>query len=226
MKQKSLFRPLVGGALLLLLTVPALSQPPGPPRDGRGLRDGGPGFGGPGGPRRGPRAKGELMRVWHDIAELEGSKNALSKTQSAKVVALVLPVTKKATLSDADAKTLAGKVEAVLTSAQKTAFEKDRPRSDRPRGARGERPPGDRPPGDGGGRGPGGRGPGGPEGPRPSREDFEKVRPFMDALNPFYAPTGYASFKSLPADFQQDVIKRYKERRALLETLSRRAKAK
>ena len=254
MQQKPLFRPLIGGALLLILTVPALAQPgnrgprdgrDGPPPNGRGPRDGMRG-----GPERGPRAKGELNRVWHDIADLEGSKLALSQSQSAKVVALVLPVSKQKTLSDTSAKTLATKIEAVLTSAQRAQLDKNRP----PRGPRGERPPGGpmdgppprdengprnfgTPPRDEDGPrnfgppprdedGPRDFGPRGDGPPRMNREDFEKVRPFMDALNPFYAPTGYAGFKSLPADFQKDVARRYGERRALLETLSKRAKSK
>ena len=254
MQQKPLLRPLIGGALLLILAVPALAQPggrgprdgrDGPPPDGRGPRDEMRG-----GPHRGPRAKGELNRVWHDIADLEGSKLALSKAQAAKVVALVLPVSKQKTLSDASAQSLADKVEAVLTPAQRAEIEKDHPR-----GPHGNRPPGGPmdgpPPRDGEGHGPRdfgppprdgeergprdfgppprdgeGHGPRGDGPPRLNREDFEKVRPFMDALNPFYAPTGYAGFKSLPADFQKDVAKRYGERRTLLETLSKRAKGK
>ena len=146
---------------------------------------------------------------------------ALSKAQSAKVVALVLPVSKKPALNDAAAKTLADKIDAVLTPAQRAAIDKDRPRGDGPRG--------DGPPRDGEGRGPrrgpDGEGPRGDGPPRMNREDFEKVRPFMDALNPFYPPTGYAGFKQLPADFAKDVVKRYGERRALLEKLSKRARA-
>ena len=258
MKHKHLLRPFVGGALLLVLALPVGAQPgnrgprgrgDGPPRDGRG------------GPNRGPRAKGELNRIWHDIADLEGTRLALDKAQAAKVVALVLPVSKNSALSDAAAKTLADKIGAVLTAAQNTEINQDRPRDGRggprpdgdgppPRDGRGgPRPDGDGPPPprdgrggprpdgdgdgppprdgrdgprDGDGRGPRGDGPP----PRMDRADFEKVRPFMDALNPFYPPTGYDGFKALPTEFAKDVAKRYGERRALLETLSNRAKGK
>lgn len=233
MKQSNLLRPLLGGALLIILAVPVTAQPGNrgprngdgpPPRDGnrpqRGPRDG-----------NGPRAKGELNRIWHDIADLEESKLALSKAQAAQVVTLVLPVSKKKTLSDADAKTLADKIEAVLTDAQRAELERGRPRGGRgprdggpppPRrdGGRPDGPP-PPPPHDGEGRGPRPDGP-----PRMNREEFEKVRPFMDALNPFYPPTGAANFKSLPTEFAKDVVKRYSERRTLLETLSKRAKSK
>ena len=212
MKYKHLLRSLLGGALLLTLNAPVIAQPGwGGPPDGMA-----------GGPKRGPRAKGELNRVWHDIADLEGTKLALNKAQSAKIVALVLPASKQKTLSDANAKTLADKIEAVLTVAQKTAMNKDHPRGRRG-GPGGFGGPGGPPPGEG--RGPRGDGPRG-DGPRRNREDFEKVRPFMDALNPFYAPTGYAGFKALPAEFAKDVVKRYSERRMLLEKLSKRAKGK
>lgn len=136
----------------------------------------------------------ELNRAWHDIADLEGGKLALSKAQSAKVVALVMSVSKQSALGDAEAQSLADNIEAVLTPAQRAEIDKDRP-------------PGDGP-------------------PRINRADFEKVRPFMDALNPFYPPTGYAGFEGLPAEFAKDIAKHYGERRALLDNLSKRAKAK
>ena len=212
---------------MLMLALPVVAQPPGG-GPGRGPNNGD-------GPRRGPRAKGELNRVWRDIAELEGTGLALSKAQAARVVALVLPVSKKSALSDAAAKTLADKINAVLTPAQRAAIAKDHPRGGRGDGPPGGPRPGDKdggrrdgPPRDGDGRGPrpDGNGPRGDGPPRMNRDDFEKVRPFMDALNPFYAPTGYAGFKKLPADFAKDVAKRYGERRALLEKLSKRAKTK
>ena len=240
----------LGGVLLLTAATTVYAQPRGGhdgppggefPRDGRGP-DGN-------GPRRGPRAAHRLMGLWHELAAMENGKAPLSSAQAGKIVALVLPVSKKSTLSDADSKTLADKIEAVLTDAQRAQLRDQRPPRDGngppprdgdgppPRDGRGPRdggPRGDGPPPPRDGNGPprDGRGPrdGGPRGdgppPRPGDANFEKTRAFMDALNPFYPPTGYASWKGLPTDFQKDVAKRYGERRALLEALSRKAKGK
>lgn len=239
MKRQSLLRPLAGGALMLMLALPVVAQPRGPRPGGFGPGGFGPEHGDPGG--FGPRPQMELNRVWHDLADLEGGNLALSKAQSAKVVALVVPVSKQSALGDAEAQRLADNIEAVLTPAQRAAIDKDHPR-----GPHGDGPHGGPHPGDGNGgrrarpdgpsprdgegrgarRGPDGNGPRGDGPPRMNREDFEKVRPFMDALNPFYPPTGYAGFKGLAAEFATDTARRYGERRALLESLSKRAKAR
>lgn len=243
------FSLVAGGAVLLALTGAASAQPHGggQPRDDRG-RDGmwrnGPPRDGErrDGMRRGPRAKGELMRLWRGIDELEKNNAALSKAQAAKVVALVLPVSKRQNLSDAQAQTLSAQLKAILTPDQLAKLEGGRERGPRGRGMRG----GENRPGPRGGRGPGqnergprdgrapeqnGRGPRG-EGfrgdgppPRPNAAEFEKTRAFMDALNPFYPPTGYANWKSLPSPLQQGVANRWREGRALLEALSRKSKS-
>ena len=249
MKQPTLLRPLVGGALMLLLAVPALAQPRGP----RGGNDGPPPRRGDDrGPRRGdnrgPQDKQQLMRLWHDIDRLEASETPLSQTQAKTIVALILPASKQQTLSDEAAKTLNDKIEAVLTDEQRENLRPDRrggaERGERgdgpPRGERGPRPDG--PPPRGEGRGPDedgppprgeGRGPrdGGPDKdgmrpPRPGEAGHDEVRAFMDASNPLYPPTGYASFKSLPEDFQKGVAKRWGESRKTLEALSRKAQGK
>ena len=117
---------------MLLLCVPAFSQPSGP-RDGRGPRDGGPRFGRPS-PRRArwpssrPRTpKGELNRLWRDIADLEKTPNALSKAQAAQVVALVLPVSQKAALTETDAQTLSDKIEGRLKQRPKSRRREESP---------------------------------------------------------------------------------------------------
>ena len=259
MNNKPLLRSLLGGALLLITAMPVIAQPAQSaqrgPRDSDGLRRGGRDRMERG--ERGPRTKSGLNRIWRDIADLEGGELALSRAQSAQVVALVLPVSKQQTLSDDAAQTLTDKIEAALTPAQRAEIDDERPRGRGKRGGpradneRGPRPDGP-PPRDGGPRdggprdggprdgGPRDGGPrdGGPRdgGPRDGRRgdgpprlsaaDREKVRPFMDALNPFYAPTGYATFKDLPAEFQKEVAARWGENRELLETLSKRAQSK
>lgn len=45
----------------------------------------------------------------------------------------------------------------------------------------------------------------------------------MATMNPFYAPTGYSTFKSLPARMQTNLMHRYQETRATLVVLSRKA---
>ena len=244
MKQP-LLRSLLGGALLLMLAVPLVASPgESGSRDGRDGPPRGPSFDGPPHEERGPSAKGELMHVWHDIAGLEGTPNALSKAQAAQVVALVVPISKNQTLSDDAAKTLADQLDDVLTDAQRAQIDEDSPRGPRDGGPRdgppngppdeSDGPPNGPPDGRGGPpdgppplrdgndeRGPRGDGPP----PRPSREEAEKIRAFMDALNPFYAPTAYASFKGLPDEVQQQMAERWSEDRDILENLSRRAQS-
>ncbi len=253
--KKSTFIALCTGTCLLTLAPLAWSQGGGPMDGGpRGM--GSPGMGGPRG-RRGMGEKGELTRLWRGIGRL-GQEKPLSKSQSKGVVALVLPWTKKPTMTQVQAKALRLKLEATLTSAQKAAL------ADGPRGFGG--PGGDRPGpppggfggdgrgdggyrggrdfggrgdgrGNGGGRGFGGgrgdgggrRGPGGGDGRGPggmnlSEAQRQVTRSWMETSNPFYAPTGTAGWKTLPAAFQTDVARRYKENRATLETLSRQSK--
>ena len=243
------FLPAFALVLPLLLcggTVVAKAQPPdGPPFDDGGPlfgdgprgprpgeRPGGPGGGGPGG--HGPRGgKGGLDGAWHGIARLQSDKKSLSKSQAAKLVALVKPWTSKAAMSDAEAQKLAASIGAVLTSAQKSQMGPPG-RGGPPNGGRGGPPP-DRgegpppPPPDGEGWGPpppdgeGGppprQGGGGPSGGRGGRPLFPAT------FNPFYAPTGRSDWKSLPASTQQFLARRYRENRAVLESLSRYAKS-
>lgn len=217
-----------------------------------GGRGGGrPPFGGPGrdkGDRRGPqnREKHHLARVWMGIGELEKGKTPLSKTQAAKIVALVLPVSKKPQLNDSDAKKLAEQIEAVLTTAQKTELRPDGPPRFGPRdgekGNDGKRPPrgeqrgnlgarrGDHnfgpPRGDKKGEGRGDHhGPPMGFGENLTTEQREMIRDFMENHNPFYAPTGYGNWKKLPSSFQKIVAERYREGHATLESLSRKARS-
>lgn len=232
---------LTGAAILLGCALEIRAQePPRGPRDEfrpRGEPDGGPpdDFG----PGRGPRRPNEKMRLghlWRDIARLENAPRALSKTQAAQFVALVLPWSKKPQMSENDAQILHQKIEAVLTSAQNSELEKGPfrrpphdenrpprdfgdggppPREDSPHGERGRPPHRDF-------DGPPPRG-GPPEMRGLSRAQRQIVRDWMETTHPFYAPTGYAAWKKLPSDLAQDSARRYRENRATLEALSRKS---
>lgn len=256
MDKKSL-KILLAGALLMASAAQIQAQPrggfdgPPPPRDG--------------GPREGrPRdEKRDLGRFWHDIGSLQTGKNALSKVQSAKIVALVLPWTKKPKMSQSDAKKLHSQLQAVLTSAQSARFPQGPPPPrggnfdgpPPPRGGNFDDPPpprrgnfdgpppprrgnfdGPPPPRDGNFDGPptprrgDGRGEDGRGGPPPRMRNLTDaqrtvVRAWHETAQPFYAPTGYASWKNLPSEFAQDQTRRYKENRAILEALSRKSRA-
>ncbi len=105
----------------------------------------------------------------------------------------------------------------------------DRPRGRRPRDIRGENKRGEN---GGEGRGPmrergdeRGDGPGRGGAMRGlSASEFQTVRAWIASANPFYAPTGTATWKQLPAAFQTRIARNYQENRATLEMLSRRAK--
>lgn len=214
--------PLLTTATFLLLTAgmpAAQAQPPGDP-----MFDGGPlfdeDFDGhrppPGG--HGPGAKGHLDGFLHGVQRLKGSSSDVSKAQAQKMVTLIQPWSKRATMSDADAHKLVTSLEAVLTSAQKSKFG--------PPGRGG--PPRGR---DGGRFGP----PPGEEGGPPPERDFgpppgqgrgmgaERMA-LPVSFNPFYSPTGRSDWKKLPSSTQQLLARRYRENRAVLERLSRRIK--
>ncbi len=103
-------------------------------------------------------------------------------------------------------------------------------RGQRPAGGEFDGPPqrGGRGGGQRGGRGGAGRG----DGPRGMRgmgdltaAQSEAVRTWVETSNPFYAPTGAPTWKSLPAPFQTRITRRYKKNRATLEELSRKGKS-
>ncbi|HEX8464259.1 MAG TPA: hypothetical protein VF627_06525 [Abditibacterium sp.] len=210
-------------SLLVPLVSPVQAQRP--PR-GAPLRQVQPRFGDEDGrrpPRPRPSATRRLQRLWHDLDHLQEAGQPISKAQAGKIVALVRPWTTKPTLGETNAQKLHDQIEAVLTTAQREEV---------------GGPPRFGPPGFGPqGRGPGDDGPGG--GRRRRRPDFEPGgagfgppteaqrttgRAFIEALNPFYPPTGYSSWQKLPAPLQQDVARHYRENRATLEALSRQAK--
>ena len=211
----------------------AMAQPPG----------GGPGeMGGPGmgrGMRMGDRDKMELSRLWRGIGELT-EKNSLSKAQAKSIVGLVRPWSLKPTMTSGQAKSLTSKLNAVLTSSQKSQLAKMRPQ-------RGGRDGGGR---DGGGRDGDGRGrgdgppPGGMGGPPPGegrdgdrrgdgpppgfdpakmRAQMQKMQTLQKTMNPFYPPTKYAAIKAMPARMQQGMTRRYDRVRSTLTALSRKA---
>jgi len=49
------------------------------------------------------------------------------------------------------------------------------------------------------------------------------MRALMERLNPFYSPTGYKEFQTMPMRMRQGVVRRYQESRATLIALSRKA---
>jgi hypothetical protein len=58
-----------------------------------------------------------------------------------------------------------------------------------------------------------------------SQQQRQQMRSFMENLNPFYAPTGYSQWNSLPQRMQQRLAERYKDDRATLEALSRKSRS-
>lgn len=230
--KKSLLAALCASSLLLS-RVPARAQNTRPvPSLDQGVGEAL--FGGPRGDERdfgrGPRDNGRmsLQRAWRGVGTLSGAE-ALSTAQAKRMVALVLPWSKRPTLSQSDAQKLSAQITAVLSDAQKR-------RLSAPRGGMGHGPERGGDFGGGGfGGGDFGRGPRRDdvrgEGRRagfggPARDAFGSGsgRAFLTTFNPFYAPTGYAAWKQLPTEQQQLLSRRYRENRATLEALSRRAK--
>ena len=242
----ALRRPLLLGALLIPFAGAALAQPRTDERPNRGERraerraqrgrfargEDGPGR------RRPASAKRQLSGVWRRLDRVE-NQAPLSKQQAARVVNLIRPWTTRAQMSDADAAQLQTQLAAVWTPAQAELMERRGPREGGGRGegeGRGGRGPRGEGRGEGGFGGPReGRGEGGFGGRRGEREGMgrgagvdpaqrQAMRGFMENLNPFYAPTGYSQWKSLPQPAQERLAKRYRESRATLEALSRKAK--
>jgi hypothetical protein len=233
--------------------------PPGPPegrrfadeRLGRDRPQGGRQGGRPGGPggmsgmRGGMRGKRELTRLWRGIDRLEHSSTPLSKGQAKKVVAVVVPWSKRPQMTEDDSKKVEAQLTAILTSDQKNALEQGRGGRDGFGGPRGPRPEGRDRGGDGPDGGPdgrpggrrgggqggfgGGRDQGGPGGGRGQGgmdpQKMQQMRSFMEKFNPFYAPTGYSQWKSLPERIQERMADRYKDDRAILEALSKKSRS-
>ena len=237
----ALRRPLFLGALLISFAGTALAQPDTetrrPNREERRGERGRMARGGEDGPRRrGPAsAKRQLSGLWRGLERVE-RQAPLSQQQAARVVNLVRPWTARPQMSESAAAQLQTQLAAVWTPAQREILERRGRGGGRDGGPRGEgrgdgegrRERGPRGEGGFGGR----RGEGGERGPRGgegrgaglSREQRQAFRGFMENLNPFYAPTGYSQWKSLPQPMQERLAKRYREGRETLESLSRKAR--
>jgi hypothetical protein len=99
-------------------------------------------------------------------------------------------------------------------------------RGPRGEGRRGGEGPRDGGPRDGGPRDGGPRGGGRPGG---GGRDFDPkqmqaMRTFRETMNPFYAPTGYKEWKTMPDRMQEGMTRRYKTARETLEALSRKSR--
>jgi hypothetical protein len=219
---------IVMGLLAGMLSGAASAQPPG------GGQWGGPGNGQWGGGRMAglrDNPKMRLNRLIRNIGALEeGQKATLTKAQAARIVAAINPWRKRATMSDANAQSLYTKIEAVLTSAQKTQMASMRPgrgnrnlggpggrdsrREGGPRGDRGE---------DRGRRGGWGGGSGGPGGP-PSAQNLAQMQAFLKSYNPLYSPTSYKAVNALPERMRESMKRRYQDQQQILTALTRKAK--
>jgi hypothetical protein len=51
------------------------------------------------------------------------------------------------------------------------------------------------------------------------------MRAFFENYNPFYSPTGYVEWKTLPTPMQERIMRNYKAGRTTLEALSRQSRA-
>ncbi len=171
--------------------------------------------------------KRQLGALWNGVWRIEGSMAPLSPAQAKRIIAVMRPWSSKNSMTDAQAKSLVSSINGVLTASQKSVVgDLNEGPGGGPRG-RGGPPRGDGPPHNGGrGDGPPPRDGNGPPPPRdgdgPPGMDAAS-REMMAALNPFYAPTGYSTFKSLPARMQIQLLHRYQESRATLIALSRKA---
>jgi hypothetical protein len=254
MKPTSIFLalrfPLLVGALLVPFAGAVWAQPDAPgERDSRranrlerraerGGEDGpggrfGRGEDGAGRARR-ASAKRQLSGMWRGVERLE-REAPLSKEQAARIVNLVRPWSTRPQMSESAAAQLQTQLAAVLTPAQREMFERPRregrggeggPRGEgRKRGPRGEMGQGEGPRRERRPRGERGEMGGGREGAGMDREQRQALRGFMQNLNPFYAPTGYSEWKTLPQPMQERLSRRYNQGRTTLEALSRKARA-
>lgn len=180
------------------------------------------GSGGRGGMNRSP--KGRLSSLLRGIEELEkGKTKALNKAQAKTVVSVVAAWKGKPKMSDAEAKMVYGKLNGALTTTQKNELDKIAAKNRRGFG-------GDR----GGGRGGGFGGPGGGAGgqggpPNPQqmaemRARMKRMEGFFKTYNPFYPPTKYAEFKSMPDRMRDRFAKGYQARMAFVAKLAAKAK--
>ena len=180
-------------ALAILLVSSVWAQPPGRPG---GMRD---------------SAKRDVSRFVAGVGRLEEKGKAkLSTAQAKKVLDLVSPWRRKSTMTDAQAKDLAKKLNAVLTSAQTKELQSLRPRRGEGRGG----PGGDR-------RGGGPGGPGGRDGDW--RKGMEKAEAFFKTHNPLAAPSLNPSYKQLPSQMQEGVKRRYDANNAVFTQLGKKA---
>ena len=163
-------------------------------------------------PRR-DNSKRQLQTLWNGVWRIEGSMAPLSASQAKRLVAAVRPWSSKNSMSEAQAKSLVSTLNGVLTPAQRNVV--GDLNGDGPGG--GGRGMGGPPPG-----GMGGPPPGGGRGDGPPGMDASAMK-MMATMNPFYAPTGYSTFKSLPQRMQTQLLHRYQESRATLIALSRKA---
>jgi hypothetical protein len=237
---------LLSALVLASISVPVLAGPTadaGTSQADGAFRDNGRGGGGPRDwGHRGPRSsKFEISRWLGGVQQLESGKSALSKAQAKQVVGIVGPWRTKKTMTEADAKTVSGRLASVLTPTQREqvmSFHGNRFR--RPDGGGGRPggfggPPGGRPdgppPGTFGGdrRGPrpNGMGAGQDGRPRPiggERPNFEDMRTYMATFNPLASPKVNPSFSKLPDFMQEMLVRRFRESDAMLVKLAKKAK--
>ena len=193
------------------------------------------GFGGGGGGGRGGgmsrSPKGRLSGLLRGLEDLEkGKTKALTKAQAKTIVGVVNAWKGKPKMSDSEAKTVYGKLNGTLTSTQKNELDKIAAKNRRGFGGdRGSGGAGGRGGGFGGpgGGGPGGAGAGGGNGaPNPQQMAAmrKRMEGFFKTYNPFYPPTKYAEFKSMPDRMQVRFSKGYQARMSLVSKLAAKAK--
>jgi hypothetical protein len=177
----------------------------------QGGAGGGGGMGG--GMRNRNNPKSRLSSLWRGVGQLESSKAPLSKAQARQIVALVRPWGSRPKMTEADAKNLYMKMNAVLTTRQKN--ELDKMVAMRRRTARGGGEDGGRPGGAGGNFD--------PQQMQKMRAQMQQMQGFLKTMNPFYPPSKYSEVKGLPDRMQQGFNRRYSSSHATLVALVRKA---